>query len=61
MLLVDKPNHVIERQKFYQSSTLPIYLRAPRSRLYIGAFSVGFVAAMGGTSFMIYNLIKGKA
>ncbi|PVG03668.1 hypothetical protein CPB86DRAFT_379837 [Serendipita vermifera] len=58
MLLVDKPNHILERQKVYQASHAPIYLRAPRSRLYVGSFFAGFAVAMVGTSFSIYKLVR---
>ncbi|CAE6489239.1 unnamed protein product [Rhizoctonia solani] len=32
--LVNRPNHVRERQIMVQSSNKPVYLRLPRSRLY---------------------------
>ncbi|KAG9054665.1 hypothetical protein FS842_004512 [Serendipita sp. 407] len=60
MLLVDKPNRILERQKIYQASHDPIYLRTPRSRLYVGAFAIGFTAAIVGTTWTAYRLVRGK-
>ncbi|CCA75202.1 hypothetical protein PIIN_09186 [Serendipita indica DSM 11827] len=60
MFLVDKPNRVPERQRLYQQSTIPIYLRTPRSRLYVGTFAAGFGVAMLGSVYTMYALIRGK-
>ncbi|KDN48011.1 hypothetical protein RSAG8_03027, partial [Rhizoctonia solani AG-8 WAC10335] len=58
--LVNRPNHVRERQIMVQSSNKPVYLRLPRSQLYFTSYvvllGIGVVGATGG----IYSLIKGK-
>ncbi|CAE6538129.1 unnamed protein product [Rhizoctonia solani] len=56
--LVNKPNHVRERQVLVQSSNKPVYLRLPRSRLYFGSYLAVFGLGMVGTSYGLFNLIK---
>ncbi|KDQ08225.1 hypothetical protein BOTBODRAFT_179998 [Botryobasidium botryosum FD-172 SS1] len=58
--LVHRDNKVPERQRAYQVSTKPIYLRPPRSRLYMGTYLTFFAVGMVGTTTSIYSLIKGK-
>ncbi|KIJ56490.1 hypothetical protein M422DRAFT_773288 [Sphaerobolus stellatus SS14] len=58
--IVNKPNHVPERQRMYQHSTTPLYIRGPRAKLYYGLFLVGFSVGIVGTGAGIVSLIKGK-
>lgn len=58
--LYEKPNRVVERQKVYQLDTRPVYLRLPRSRLYVGVFGALFTVGMVSTTYGIVHLVKGK-
>ncbi|KAG2369792.1 hypothetical protein BDR07DRAFT_1604605 [Suillus spraguei] len=58
--VVQRPNHVRERQRAYQASHSPIYYRLPRSRLYLGAYFTLFGVGMCGTVYGIYELVMGK-
>lgn len=58
--LVNRPNHVYERQKMVQMSTAPPHLVLPRSRLYVGTYYALFTAGMLGVVYSSYHLIKGK-
>ncbi|KAI0053693.1 hypothetical protein FA95DRAFT_1600834 [Auriscalpium vulgare] len=58
--LVHKKNLVIERQKQYQASHKPIWLRPARSRLYIGLYNATFAVGMAGVAYSAYSLIRGK-
>ncbi|KAH7344063.1 hypothetical protein B0J17DRAFT_714201 [Rhizoctonia solani] len=58
--LVNRPNHVRERQIMVQSSNKPVYLRLPRSRLYLTSYLALFGLGMLGTSGGLYKLIRGK-
>ncbi|CAE6342144.1 unnamed protein product [Rhizoctonia solani] len=56
--LVNRPNHVRERQVLVQSSNKPVYLRLPRSSLYFNAYLALFGVGMIGTTSGLYSLIK---
>jgi len=58
--LYEKPNHVLEKQHFYQNSANPLIFRGPRQRLYIGTYSVLFAGGMLATLFACTSLVKGK-
>ncbi|CEL59286.1 hypothetical protein RSOLAG1IB_03219 [Rhizoctonia solani AG-1 IB] len=58
--LVNRPNHVRERQVLVQSSSKPVYLRLPRSKLYLGSYLALFTVGMIGTTGGLYSLIRGK-
>ncbi|KAH7105527.1 hypothetical protein BKA62DRAFT_392814 [Auriculariales sp. MPI-PUGE-AT-0066] len=61
MVLIDRPNTIVQKQIRYQSMTnTPIYLRQPRSRLYIGAYLTLFSVGMVGTFTGLFSVIKGK-
>ncbi|CAO1623244.1 unnamed protein product [Jaminaea pallidilutea] len=58
--LTNRPNTIPQRQRMYQSDTRPVYMRGPRSRMYMaiymGFFTVGVVASFGG----LVNAARGK-
>ncbi|KAF8806254.1 hypothetical protein BYT27DRAFT_7191571 [Phlegmacium glaucopus] len=54
------PNHVLEKQKLYQTSPKPIMLRGPRSGLYVGVYGALFVTGMVSTLFGLNELFRGK-
>ncbi|KAH9899593.1 hypothetical protein C8Q73DRAFT_787458 [Cubamyces lactineus] len=58
--LVYKPNRVVEKQKFVQSQTAPIYYRLPRSKLYVGSYYAIFALGMVSSAYGAFQLIKGK-
>ncbi|KAF9238833.1 hypothetical protein BU15DRAFT_75054 [Melanogaster broomeanus] len=58
--LVNRPNRVLEEQKAFQSSHLPIYLRPPRAKLYLGMYFSLYVIGMCGTAFGAYSLVFSK-
>ncbi|KAF5321692.1 hypothetical protein D9619_000703 [Psilocybe cf. subviscida] len=58
--LYNLPNHALEKQKMYQSSTKPIMMRGPRSGLYVGTFGVLFSVGMVATTYAIYNIVAGN-
>ncbi|KAG8770589.1 hypothetical protein FRC12_004170 [Ceratobasidium sp. 428] len=58
--LVNRPNHVRAKQQMIQSSSKPVYLRLPRSRLYIGTYLALFSVGMVGTATGLFSVIKGK-
>ncbi|KDQ64196.1 hypothetical protein JAAARDRAFT_27822 [Jaapia argillacea MUCL 33604] len=58
--LVNKPNRVLEKQHFYQSSTKPIYRRHPASRVYLGVYFTAFTVGVLGSTYGIFTLIRGK-
>ncbi|KAJ3568762.1 hypothetical protein NP233_g5501 [Leucocoprinus birnbaumii] len=59
--LYEKPNHVPERQRYYQNKTSLVHLRGPRQKLYIGTYSVLFAGGMLATLFAATSLVKGKS
>ncbi|KAI0787122.1 hypothetical protein BC629DRAFT_1593650 [Irpex lacteus] len=58
--LYNKPNRVYEFQKLVQASHDPVYLRLPRSRLYVGTYYTLFGVGMAGVVYGAYGLIRGK-
>ncbi|KAF8603495.1 hypothetical protein BDV93DRAFT_556515 [Ceratobasidium sp. AG-I] len=58
--LVNRPNHVREKQQLVQTSSKPVYLRLPRSRFYIGSYLAIWTVGMFGTATGLYSVIKGK-
>ncbi|KAI0700622.1 hypothetical protein BC835DRAFT_1411966 [Cytidiella melzeri] len=58
--IYNKPNRVYEFQKLVQTSHDPVYLRLPRSRLYVGTYYALFSVGMLGVVYGTYGLIKGK-
>ncbi|KIJ69879.1 hypothetical protein HYDPIDRAFT_104529 [Hydnomerulius pinastri MD-312] len=54
--LVNRPNTVLEQQKAFQSSHLPIYMRTPRARLYLGVYFTVYAAGLCSTAYGIYAL-----
>ncbi|KAG9317707.1 hypothetical protein JVU11DRAFT_1920 [Chiua virens] len=58
--LVNRPNTVLEQQKAFQSSHLPIYVRPPRARLYLGIYFSIYAVGMVGTAYGIYSLAFSK-
>jgi len=58
--LVNKPNRVLEKQKYIQASTKLLHYRMPRSRLYLGIYYTGFTVGLAGIGYSIVSLIKGK-
>ncbi|KAF5363591.1 hypothetical protein D9756_000302 [Leucocoprinus leucothites] len=59
--LYEKPNHVLEKQRFYQNNPNALYFRGPRQRLYIGTYSILFAGGMLATLFGVTSLVKGKS
>ncbi|OJT05393.1 hypothetical protein TRAPUB_3834 [Trametes pubescens] len=59
-VLVNKPNHVVEKQRLVQASHEPIYYRLPRSKLYVRSYYALFTVGMLSTAFGAFQLIKGK-
>ncbi|KAI0340805.1 hypothetical protein BDW22DRAFT_1430471 [Trametopsis cervina] len=58
--LYNKPNRVYEYQKLVQASHDPVYLRLPRSRLYVGTYYAMFGVGMLGVVYGTVSLIRGK-
>jgi len=58
--LVNKRNHVPEKQRLYQAMTQPTYLRGPRSRLYLGAYLATFATSVVYVVFGWKHLILGE-
>jgi len=58
--IIYKPNRVVEKQRFYQASHDPLYLRAPGAKVYVRAYYAIFAAGMLGTAWGAFSLIKGK-
>lgn len=58
--LVDRPNHVLERQRLVQNSHEPIYYRLPRSKIYVRSYYATFAVGMAYTIYGAYSLVKGK-
>ncbi|KAI0720381.1 hypothetical protein C8T65DRAFT_634341 [Cerioporus squamosus] len=58
--LVNKPNHVVERQKLVQNQHIPIYYRLPRSKLYVRTYYAIFTVGMISTAYGAFQLIRGK-
>ncbi|RDX53830.1 hypothetical protein K466DRAFT_580190 [Polyporus arcularius HHB13444] len=58
--LVNKPNHVVERQKLVQSQHIPIYYRLPRSKIYVRAYYAIFTVGMLSSAYGAFELIRGK-
>ncbi|KAL9713043.1 hypothetical protein Ac2012v2_004284 [Leucoagaricus gongylophorus] len=59
--LYEKPNHVLDKQRYYQASSSLVHLRGPRQRLYLGAYAVLFAGGMLSTFFAATSLVKGKS
>ncbi|PKI83243.1 hypothetical protein MVES1_003007 [Malassezia vespertilionis] len=51
---------ILQRQRQYQNSEKPVYLRLPRSKLYFGTFLAIFWTGIFGISAGCLNMIKGK-
>ncbi|KAF8838630.1 hypothetical protein BDN67DRAFT_971272 [Paxillus ammoniavirescens] len=58
--LVNRPYTVLEQQKAFQSSHLPIYMRPPRARLYLGMYFSLYAIGMCSTAFGVYSLVMNK-
>jgi len=58
--VVNKPNRVLEKQKFIQASKKPLHYRMPRSSLYLGVYYSAFSVGCVGIAYSVYNLVKGK-
>ncbi|PPQ70708.1 hypothetical protein CVT26_014632 [Gymnopilus dilepis] len=58
--LYNYPYHIIEKQKYYQTSTKPLIMRGPRQHIYVPAFMVLFSAGMASTVYAMVHLAKGK-
>ncbi|KAG8700871.1 hypothetical protein FRC08_002582 [Ceratobasidium sp. 394] len=58
--LVNRPNHVRAKQQMIQSSSKPVYLRLPRSRLYLTSYLALWGIGMVGTAGGLYSVIRGK-
>ncbi|OBZ70504.1 hypothetical protein A0H81_09685 [Grifola frondosa] len=58
--LVNRPNHVVEKQKLVQASTAPIYYRLPHSRLYVNTYFSLFALGALGSLYGAFSLIRGK-
>ncbi|EKM59862.1 uncharacterized protein PHACADRAFT_192254 [Phanerochaete carnosa HHB-10118-sp] len=58
--LVNRPNHIYEKQKLVQHSTAPPHLVLPRSRLYVNTYYALFTAGMLGVVYSSYHMIRGK-
>ncbi|KAH9855083.1 hypothetical protein C2E23DRAFT_883602 [Lenzites betulinus] len=59
-VLVNKPNHIVERQRLVQKSHEPIYYRLPRSKLYVRSYYALFTAGVLSSAVGVFQLIKGK-
>jgi len=58
--LVTRPNNVLEQQKVFQSSHVPVYMRSPRAKLYLGLYFSIYAVGMLGTGYGMYSLIFSK-
>ncbi|KAF8558729.1 hypothetical protein OG21DRAFT_1503686 [Imleria badia] len=58
--LVNRPNNVLEQQKAFQSAHVPIYMRPPRAKLYLGIYFSIYAVGMVGTAYGIYSLAFSK-
>ncbi|KAF9651718.1 hypothetical protein BDM02DRAFT_3184234 [Thelephora ganbajun] len=59
--LVNKPNRILEKQKFIQASKKPLHYRMPRSGLYLSVYYSAFTVGCVGIVYSCYNLIRGKS
>ncbi|KAG8942851.1 hypothetical protein FRC03_002845 [Tulasnella sp. 419] len=59
-MVFNLPNRVVERQRAYQASTAPVWLRPPRSKTYIYPYYALWYVGLGATTYGIFSLIKGK-
>ncbi|RXK37385.1 hypothetical protein M231_05372 [Tremella mesenterica] len=61
--LVNRPNTVREKQIAMQSlaGKTPVYLRAPRSKLYFNAYMVLFTVSFVGSTVQLVNYSLGRA
>lgn len=55
-----RPNNIVAKQIKYQSSTLPLYLRQPRSKLYFGIYGAVFTVGTLGALTGLAQIIIGK-
>ncbi|TFK55400.1 hypothetical protein OE88DRAFT_1651694 [Heliocybe sulcata] len=58
--LVNKPYHIIERQKLVQRSHVPLYYRLPRSNIYMASYYTLFSVGMAATVYGAYTMVMGK-
>ncbi|KAF8961114.1 hypothetical protein BDZ97DRAFT_1921635 [Flammula alnicola] len=67
--LYNLPNHVLEKQKMYQASSIqllfststkPIMMRGPRGPLYVGVYGTLFAVGMVSSLYAFGSLILGK-
>ncbi|KAF7775802.1 hypothetical protein Agabi119p4_4195 [Agaricus bisporus var. burnettii] len=55
--LYERPNNILEKQRYYQNNHAALYMRGPRQKLYFGAFCALFAGGMIGTVYAIGNLV----
>ncbi|KAG8930740.1 hypothetical protein FRC01_002344 [Tulasnella sp. 417] len=53
-------NRIPEKQRLYQAMSKPVYMRPPRSKLYVYSYYGLFTVVTMGTVFQSYQLIRGK-
>jgi len=58
--IVKLPNRVPEMQRAMQNDPRPPYLKGPRGRLYLSAFTAGLTVGLAGISYGLVTLIQGK-
>ncbi|ODV86474.1 hypothetical protein CANARDRAFT_175358 [[Candida] arabinofermentans NRRL YB-2248] len=52
-------NKVIELQKFYQSTTKPIWLAHPRSKYYLVPYAIGLTLSVGASGYYLVRACFG--
>ncbi|KIM76400.1 hypothetical protein PILCRDRAFT_826404 [Piloderma croceum F 1598] len=58
--LVDRPNRMLEKQRYYQNSTKPLWRRSPRASLLLTPYYALFTVTMMGSVYGAYDLVFGK-
>ncbi|KAI9139463.1 hypothetical protein BKA69DRAFT_635591 [Paraphysoderma sedebokerense] len=50
--IVNKPNHIVERQKFWQTpSERPLFMRTPKDRFGLALYTVASLTVLGTTLY----------
>ncbi|ORX92843.1 hypothetical protein K493DRAFT_316344 [Basidiobolus meristosporus CBS 931.73] len=61
MDFVNRPNHMLERQKLFQSQvSKPVWLKGPRDKVLVTSFFVFLGAGLVGSLYGTVQLIRGK-
>ncbi|KAG9039498.1 hypothetical protein FRB95_009078 [Tulasnella sp. JGI-2019a] len=59
-MVYNMANRVVEKQRLYQGMSAPVYMRPPRSKLYIYSYYALFTAMSANMVLTSWHLVKGK-